>query len=373
MQLSFFENEDEDTPGYLTEQIITYIGNKRSLLPFIGKGVDGARKRLGGRKIKSLDLFSGSGVVARYMKRHSSKVITNDMESYSRVANMCYLTNQSSIDKSLLSELRLSFLDKISESLTPGFITEMYAPRDENNITSDDRCFYTRRNAIFLDTAARLLSLQPEPYRSLFLGPLLSRASVHANTSGVFKGFYKNKDGVGQFGGSGKDALKRIMGEIELDVPLLSRFECEYEINQLDANILAGKIEEVDLAYLDPPYNQHPYGSNYFMLNLLVDYHKPAEVSNISGIPADWKRSRYNARAEAENALFELVSTLPAKFILISYNSEGFISYNSFIKCLEKLGKISVLETMYNTFRGSRNLKDRPIHLKEYLFLLEKK
>ena len=32
---------------------------------------------------------------------------------------------------------------------------------------------------------------------------------------------------------------------------------------------------DLDLAYFDPPYNQHPYGSNYFMLNLLVHYRRP--------------------------------------------------------------------------------------------------
>ena len=373
MQLSLLDNEDEEVPGYLAEQIITYIGNKRSLLPFIGKGVDEVRARLGGRKIDSLDLFSGSGVVSRYLKRHSRKLYANDMEGYSRVANQCYLTNRSAVDFSALTEVRHILRHKIKEHPSPGFIAEMYSPRDENNIITTDRCFYTRKNAVFLDTAASLLAVEPEPFRSLLLGPLLSRASVHANTSGVFKGFYKNKEGIGQFGGSGKDALTRITGTIDLDAPLLSGFECESEIHQSDANLLVHQLKEVDLAYLDPPYNQHPYGSNYFMLNLLVDYKRPAEVSSVSGIPVDWRRSRYNARPEAEAALFELVQALQAKFVLISYNSEGFVSYDSFISTLEKLGKLSVLETAYNTFRGSRNLRDRPIHLKEYLFLLEKK
>ncbi|MDR0684304.1 MAG: DNA adenine methylase [Spirochaetaceae bacterium] len=38
-----------------------------------------------------------------------------------------------------------------------------------------------------------------------------------------------------------------------------------------DSNKIINNIPEVDLAYLDPPYNQHPYGSNYFMLNLILD------------------------------------------------------------------------------------------------------
>lgn len=44
--LNSMENEE-----YLTKQIITYIGNKRSLLPFIGNAVDEVKKRLGKSKL----------------------------------------------------------------------------------------------------------------------------------------------------------------------------------------------------------------------------------------------------------------------------------------------------------------------------------
>ena len=55
------------------------------------------------------------------------------------------------------------------------------------------------------------------------------KASVHANTSGVFKGFHKNKEtGIGQFGGSNSDALFRIKGNIVLPFPIFSNFNCKY-------------------------------------------------------------------------------------------------------------------------------------------------
>jgi adenine-specific DNA-methyltransferase len=43
------------------------------------------------------------------------------------------------------------------------------------------------------------------------------------------------------------------------------------------------------------------------------------------------------------------------------------------IYTLGKIGKLTVLETKYNTFRGSRNLRNREIHVKEYLYLVEKR
>ena len=61
-----------------------------------------------------------------------------------------------------------------------------------------------------------------------------------------------------------------------------------------------------------------------------------------------------------------------ARFVLISFNSEGFIQKDEMLQLLSECGKVTVMEAKYNTFRGSRNLKARDIHVKEYLFLLEK-
>ena len=39
---------------------------------------------------------------------------------------------------------------------------------------------------------------------------------------------------------------------------------------------------------------------------------------------------------------------------------------------IRKLGTVKVFAKDYNTFRGCRNLADRDIHVKEYLYLLKK-
>jgi adenine-specific DNA-methyltransferase len=361
-----------ENPAYLREQLITYIGNKRLLLPFIGQAVQKVLDRTRKEKLKVLDLFSGTGIVSRYLKKYSSQLIANDLESYSRITNEAYLSNASSIDFARLESDFNWLKNETERCLEPGFIAELYAPRDENDIQADDRVFYTKRNASYLDTARTLISqLEPDSAR-LLLAPLIARASVHANTSGVFKGFYKNKIGIGQFGGSGKDALVRIKGEICAELPILSRFETDCTVTQKDANQLVKEIDEVDFAYFDPPYNQHPYGSNYFMLNLLVDYRRPVEISKVSGIPTNWNRSSYNKRPEAFAALFDAIDSCPASFILISYNSEGFVSHGEFMDALRSIGRVDVCATPYNTFRGSRNLGNRSLHVTEYLYLVEK-
>ena len=318
---------DED-PDYLSRQIITYIGNKRALLGQIGKVVEGVKGRLGKERLRVFDVFSGSGIVSRYLKAHASTLISNDIEDYAAVVGRCYLRNRGNVDMLAITEMVDEMNRRVEyESFPTGFIEELYAPKDESRITREDRVFYTRDNARRLDGYRQLIDTAPEDMRELLLGPLLSEASIHSNTAGVFKGFYKNRETkIGQFGGTGSDALVRIKGKIVQEPPVLSRFECEYEVLQEDANSAARQVRDLDLAYIDPPYNQHPYGSNYFMLNLLVKYEMPEEISRVSGIPAGWRRSGYNVRAKSLPLMRDLLHSLDARFLLVSFNNEGFIT-----------------------------------------------
>lgn len=362
-----FENE-----MFLTSQIITYIGNKRSLLGFIGDAVAIVKKKLKKEKLDVVDIFSGSGIVSRYMKQHSSKIIANDLEDYSYVLNKCYLSNKNEVDMDELISWYNYLKENLDGELNDGIISEMYAPKDINNIKLGERCFYTTRNAKYIDTARQLIENIPERYRIYFLAPLLTEASVKNNTSGVFKGFYKNsKTGIGQFGGNDENALSRIKRDIDLPFPVFSNYNCDVEVYKEDANELVKKLDLVDLIYMDPPYNQHPYGSNYFMLNLIDKYEIPKEISKVSGIPKDWNRSKFNQSREALKAFENLCKNAKAKYLLISFNNEGFIKKEEMINMLSKIGKVTIMEKKYNTFRGSRNLNNRDIHVKEFLYLVE--
>jgi adenine-specific DNA-methyltransferase len=364
------ENED-----FLTKQIITYIGNKRALLNFIDQGVNPVQKKHNQEKLRIFDVFSGSGVVARHFKQYASLLLVNDLEKYVKIISECYLSNCSDIDMNQLKEIHNELIALIRKvSLKSGILAELYAPKDDNNIQANERVFYTKRNAMYIDTMRELIENNvDEKYKKYFLSPLLYEASVHSNTSGVFKGFYKNKGtGIGQFGGSNQDALLRIKGEVNLPFPVFSNFDCEVNVYNGDSNDAIKTAPEVDIAYLDPPYNQHPYGSNYFMLNLILDNKYPDSISKISGIPENWNRSAYNKKQYALSALTNLVTEIKSKYVLISFNSEGFVSLDEMKNMLIKIGKLEVLETTYNTFRGCRNLANRDIHVTEYLYLLEK-
>jgi adenine-specific DNA-methyltransferase len=109
------------------------------------------------------------------------------------------------------------------------------------------------------------------------------------------------------------------------------------------------------------------------MLNLIANYRRPAEVSVVAGIPTDWQRSGYNVRSRSLPLLRDIVETIDARFLLVSFNDEGFIDPAEMRAMLGRIGTVDVIETRYNAFRGSRNFDSRPIHVTEQLFLVEKR
>lgn len=96
--------------------------------------------------------------------------------------------------------------------------------------------------------------VKDEKLKKYFLAPLITEASIHVNTSGVFKGFYKDKNtGVGCFGAAGKNALTRIFSDVSLKEPVFSNFESDLEIYQKDTVELSKELKDLDITYLDPP------------------------------------------------------------------------------------------------------------------------
>lgn len=359
---------------YLTSQLATYIGNKRDLLKEIENDILFVCKELNKEKLVTADLFSGTGVVARLLKLYSTKIIANDLEEYSYIFNSCFLSNKSEFNEKEYLKYLDEILKKTNSEPVEGIIRKNYSPVDDKNINENDRTFYSNKNATFIDSFRHYIDeCAPEKYKKYFLALLLIESSIHVNTCGVFKGFYKDKlTKKGKFGGSAGNALNRILGKINIGIPVLSENEAEYELYKDDAVELSKNIKNVDLLYLDPPYNQHPYGSNYFMFNIILNNSIEKDVSVVSGIPVNWKRSLFNKKISALNEMEKIISSADAKYILISYNNEGFISFNEMTSMLEKYGKVNGRKITYQTFRGSRNLNSRNIYTKEYLFLLKK-
>jgi adenine-specific DNA-methyltransferase len=172
----------------------------------------------------SCDAFSGSGIVSRVLKRHSDVIWTNDLEDYATIISKAFLTNQNDIDLKELEQIvdEVNSL-AIANNRPNGFIAELYAPANDLDIKEGERVFYTSENAKKLDAYAQLIKNVKPELQNLLYGPLLSAASIHANTGGVFKGFYKDPTtGKGKFGGGGADAPGAVGGAGGKGVVILS-------------------------------------------------------------------------------------------------------------------------------------------------------
>ena len=356
---------------YVHQCMITYIGNKRKLVSTIGKIVESVMIETNKQKLNMVDGFCGSTVVARSFMKYSNDLYTNDMEQYSYLMSNCFLKTPSKKDK-ILIENHISNMNNLKG--IDGIISKDYSPNNTNDIKEDERCFYTRENAQRIDAMRKYIDDKCEDHlKDYCLVPLLVKSSIHTNTSGVFKGFYKNKEGLGCFGGSGKNALSRILKRITLEVPIWYNTKVNVKCYNDEIQTFVEKLpNNIDLVYLDPPYNQHPYGSNYFMLNVIANNKVGDSVSKVSGIPKNWNKSDYNYKQKATDSMATLLKTLSkkTKYILLSYNNEGIITdWDNILSDFN----IKKYEIDYNTFKGSRNLMNRSKDVVEIMYLLSSK
>ena len=366
-----------DNTEYLTKQITIYMGNKRKLIGRICEAVEIAKSELGVDRCTTFDAFSGSGIVSRALRAHSDKVIANDLENYSHVINQCYLVNRSDIDLDQIQKHvdQINML-RLTSNLGQGFIERLYAPRDTFNPQPGERCFYTTRNAKILDNIRRLVEERVAPEnRPFLLGPLLPQVVRAANSPGHFQGYYRDKQtGAGIFGGKDKGLQKAVFTDIQLEMPVTSDIDCEFELYQEDYFKLAPVLDNIDVAYLDPPYSSNIYyGSSYFMLNLVTTYKEPEKVSKVGGIPKDWNRSPFYKSLEAIRVFEEMVDAVKAKAVVISYSNEGAVDHATIMDILKARGSVLVDEIDHPAFNGGlrKNTKDST-RVKERIYTLFK-
>lgn len=364
---------------YTESKLIAYIGNKRRLLSLIIQAFEFCDLSYGknGKAPTFLDLFAGTGVVSRFAKSQGMQVICNDWEDYTYILNSLYIqTNPSELkhlyqDKGGLPKV-LDILNQLSPlPYEKSYIAQNYCPFDTKNPDlENERLFYTRENGEKIDAIReKIEEWYPEPVRgqaqkekNILLALLLYEVATRANTSGVFKGFHYG------FGGTGKDALKRIFKPLTLEYPILWENKHNHQVLCQDANSLANELAaqtQVDIAYVDPPYNQHQYGSNYHMLNTVLRNDKPeinqhimvnGKKKNKSAIRADWVKTKsgYCYRQYATQLFADLMESIRAHYIMISYSNEGIIPFDTLLEILSKKGKLDIITSQYTKYRGGK-------------------
>jgi adenine-specific DNA-methyltransferase len=367
--------------SYYTEQIITYMGNKRKVIPHIEPLLQNIKNLLRKDQLTIAEGFSGSGILSRLFKNHASALYVNDLAGYSETLSKCYLANP---DQETLAQINNYIaaanlaINNNNQGNEPKFIQLHWAPKTDI-IQEGERVYYTKENGRRIDCYQDYIKNQvPADYQHFLVAPLLVEASKHNNCSGNFAAFYK-KDNIGHFGGKNENDTKRITQNIELPMPLFSpHTSCEVHIAKKDVNAWVKELPEVDLVYYDPPYNKHPYHIYYFLLDLINTWDTTIKIpATFRGQPKNWQASLYNSHSKAQETFEELIKHTRAKYIIVSYNNEGIISEQEMKTILSKYGEVTenfIDHVTYNRMKGIAEYKKHPTKqankIKECLYLL---
>ena len=359
-------SNDIDNCNVLPEKIyrLNYIGSKFQLLDWITSnmkektGWDSfANKRIG-------DMFSGTGIVSYYFRKHQAQVISNDAELYSSIITYAFTRSIYTENcKKIIEDFQKDIQDNKHLS-TIGFITTHYSPYN-----SCERKFFTIENAQRIDYLRHSLEIIKEnisfdEYQFILASILLSTDAV-SNVPAVYGCFLKNFKTKAQ-----KNlTLMPIHNNTSQAVDGSNTFN--YDVLNIDFL----RSLETDMVYLDPPYNARQYSKNYFPLNIIA---KTPEIlltemplKGKTGIPADCFISPFCKKGGVVEKAFDLLfRELKTKWIFLSYNSESIVSKEKMLDIMKNYGDASVIERDYKRFKSFEYNKD--VEIKEYLFCLNK-
>jgi len=296
--------------------MIKYIGSKRRLVPVLGDlfSKSGART--------ALDLFTGTTRVAQEFKRRGGLVTAVDMARYSKVFADCWITaDADSVDAVELDDA-LAHLSSLPGE--PGYFTDTFCVHSR---------FFQPKNGERIDAIREAIETD---YRGSALFPILMTSLILAadrvdSTTGVQMAYVKQW-------------APRSFNDLELRAPEL--IPGTGTAIHGDAIALAPTLGPFDLAYLDPPYNQHRYFSNYHIWETLVAWDKPEHY----GVACkridnrdDSTKSRFNEKRNMAAAFRSVIDDLDARTLVISYNNESWVSEDGLRDMCSRFEEVRVL------------------------------
>lgn len=308
--------------------MIKYLGSKRTLIPFICEVAEILRPTT------ALDMFTGTTRVAQALKGLGIHTTANDLASYSKALADCYIaTDAETIDRKELAQV---IDDLMTTPGKAGYFTETFCEKAR---------FFQPKNGARVDAIRERIEkeFKESPLYPILLVSLMEAADRVDSTTGVQMAYLKQW-------------APRSYNDLQMRLPeLLPGTGISY---QSDANALALKLPRFDLIYLDPPYNQHRYFTNYHIWETLMRWDKP-ESYGVAQKRIDARdsstKSAYNRKNEMPLAFAELIRTLQAEAMMISYNNESWLSAAEISGFLaENYEAVQVFEFDYKRYVGAQ-------------------
>ncbi len=332
-------------------RLIKYLGSKRRLVSHIVARVEACA---GVRRV--LDLFSGTSRVGHALKARGFRVHANDHNAYAWVLATCHVAADARRWRAP-AERVIAELDALPGR--PGWFTETYCERSRYLQPANG----ARVDAIRDRIAA--MALEPE-LEAIALTSLMEAADRVDSTVGVQMAYLKAW-------------APRSHLPLRLRVPAM--LDGEGAATALDA-LEAARTVEADLAYVDPPYNQHSYLGNYHVWESLVRWDRP-ETYGVALKRTDvrTRASAFNRRHEHAGALSDVLAAVRARWLLVSFSDEGFLALETLREMLAARGELQELALAHPRYIGHKigihDLQGRkvgtpgPAANREHLFLVD--
>ena len=296
--------------------MIKYLGSKRRLVPVLGEILE----RSGAAT--ALDLFCGTTRVAQEFKQRGAHVTALDSASYARVFAECYIaTDGEAVDRAGLSRM-ISELNALPGR--SGYFTETFCERSR---------FVHPKNGARIDAIREHLDAEysGHPLFPTLLTSLIEAADRVDSTTGLQMAYLKQW-------------APRATKDLELRVPEL--LIGGGTAIQADAVTAAPGLGHFDLAYLDPPYNQHRYFTNYHVWETLVRWDHP-EHYGVACKRVDSRdpstKSVFNAKREMPAALRSVIADLDCNLLVLSYNDESWIPLGDLVEACAAHAAVAAL------------------------------
>jgi len=354
-----------------------YIWNKTKLLDFINEWV----KLTWLKSWIFFDAFSWTTSVAKFFKKKWFNIISNDLMFYSYVEQKAYIENNNiPIFKKLFNILKLNSnninknLDIVIDYLNnlnwiEWFIYKNYCPTWSKKYSNQERQYFTDYNWKKIDVIRNKIdewkkeNLINENEYFILLSILLNEADYLANISGTYWAYLKIWRSVAT------NKLKLKKKELILS-------DKNHKVYNKNTNELIKELKNIDITYIDIPYNQRQYSSNFHILETIAKNDNPI-IKGITGQREDSikKSSNYCKKRFVLNETEDLIKNLDSKYILFSYSSDWLMKYKELKRILDKYWKeIKILKKVYRRFKtdNSRTYKNEWKDLVEYLFVYQK-
>lgn len=331
---------------------MNYIGSKLSLIDFLVDSIDSVTGFANDDYIFA-DLFAGTGVVGYTFREKGCRVISNDIQYYSYVLNKHYVENANLIDDGFSDFF--NSLDGVD-----GFVYENYCFGSgcERNYFSD----YNGRKCDAIRLAIETMYVNNEITEGQyfwFLASLINSIDKYANTASVYGAFLKHIK---------SSAAKSFHLEL---LPIVNGKKGK--VYNEDVNQVIRRIEG-DVLYLDPPYNARQYCANYHVLETISKYDNPILNGKTGLREYNGQKSYYCSKRTVEKSFDDLIANAKFKYIFLSYNNEGLMSFDTIKHIMEQYGKYEVFTKEYHRFRADKNenRKHKADSTVEYLHCLIK-